>query len=85
MQNVCECTQVNANIFYSLCSLYALLFTVNNIHEKLLDSDWLRSNISTKSEKKNIFCNVSLMTMEYVQIRVNCRSSLVMFAGMVNP
>ena len=30
----------------------------------------------------NIFCNASLLTMEYVQIRVNCRSTLGMLAGM---
>ena len=34
---------------------------------------------------ENIFCNASLMTMEYVQIRVNCRSILGMLAGMLNP
>ena len=38
-----------------------------------------------KSQSTNIFCNASLMTMEYVQIRVNCRSTLGMFAGMMNP
>ena len=52
MQNVCDCTQVNANIFYSLCSLYALLFTVNNIHEKLLDSDWLRAGQFKRNSAK---------------------------------
>ena len=33
----------------------------------------------------NIFCNASLMTMEYVQSCVNCRSTLSMLAGMMNP
>ena len=33
----------------------------------------------------NIFSNASLMTMEYVQILVNCRSTLGLLAGMMNP
>ena len=35
--------------------------------------------------KKYIFCNASLMTMEYIQICVNCRSTLSMLADMMNP
>ena len=35
--------------------------------------------------ERDIFCNASLMTMEYVQIRVNCRSTLGMLAGMMHP
>ena len=34
---------------------------------------------------EDIFCNASLMTKEYVQICVNCRSTLSMLAGMMNP
>ena len=45
--------------------------------ELLSDSAWLKA--------KNIICNASLMTMEYVQICVNCASTLSMLAGMMNP
>ena len=41
--------------------------------------------ISSSSWSLNIFCDASLMTMEDVQIYVNCRSTLSMLAGMMNP
>ena len=44
-----------------------------------------RGNCDENTHHRNKFCNASLMTMEYVQIRVNCRSTLGMLAGVMNP
>ena len=51
--------------------------------KRVLRTCWRRAVVP--SLKLNIICNASLMTMEYVQIRVNCRGTLGMLAGMMNP
>ena len=81
-QNACRIIQVGSmrKGLHVIAWLKIFQFCVDNGIE--LEMQWIPRTKLDRADFLNIFCNVSLMTMEYV---FNGRSTLSMLADMMNP